>query len=111
MLDQFLEVAYQQDKTAKARAELVENFMHLPVEELKAIADGEVKLAFGDSDDWLEKYKDTELYPEALELEQQCLEAQIQQEQKRLAEQAERDANPEPEDDSWRIISKLFRHY
>jgi len=107
MLDQFLEVAYEAQQKKEAQAEMVEGFKNLPERELFKLATGQTKLAMYDGDDWLEKYKDTELYPEALQLEQQCLQAKIQQEQKRLAEQEERDSKREEQDEEWRAMDAI----
>lgn len=102
MLDAFLMVAYEQDKTASVRAELVENMKKLPVEELHKIASGELKLSsFASpidkegSDCWLEKFMGSPLYQQALQLAEQELQIDIQQEQIKQQEKGERDARQE----------------
>lgn len=85
MLQAFLEVLYEKDKTAAARAELVEAFKRLPNEELRKIAEGEVKLSFIETDsDWLEKYKGSPLFEQAIALEQEALQIDVQRKQKSM---------------------------
>lgn len=81
MLDTFLQVAYEHEKTASDKTELAELMMQLPDEELAKLASGEVKLSYGCGDDWLEKYKGTPLMEQAIALEQQALEMEMQRKQ------------------------------
>lgn len=103
MLDAFLEVAYKHEKRASDYHELVQSMTKLPKEELYALAEGHSKLAYGpDGDSWLEKFRGTPFHEQALALEQQSLEIDIAQEQKRLAEQEQRDARRDSEGDLYR---------
>lgn len=97
MLDQFLETLYEAEKKADARQEMVSAFMNFPKEELHKIAAGRVKLAYHGDGDWLEKFKGSPLYDQALALEEQSLQLDIEEQQKRLARKAER----ESEDSTW----------
>ena len=93
MLDKFLEVVSSQTKEAAAFDTLVEDFTQLPNEELYRLANGTSKLAYGEHDgEWLEKFEGTELYAQALELEEQCLNIDIADKQHRLAEDERREA-------------------
>ena len=55
MLDRFLEVAYEAEKQASNRQQLVDELKRLPVDELKKIASGESKIAYiGEDPCWPE---------------------------------------------------------
>jgi hypothetical protein len=68
---------------------MVQDFMKLPMSELKKIASGKTKLAYHD-EEWLEKFEGSPLYDEALALEEACLSLDIEQKQRDIARQAER---------------------
>lgn len=88
MLDTFLEVAYAHEKTASNKNRLAEVMTQLPDEELAKLASGEVKLGyFGCDDKWLEKYKGTPLMEQAIGLEQQSLEQEMQRKEQNQARQ------------------------
>lgn len=91
MLGSFLKVAYANEKRDEEQAQLVEKMAGLPDELLHKIVSGEEKLAyiggFGD-DCWIEKYKGTPLFEQAIELEKQEL-------QSRMAESARRTEDSE----------------
>ena len=88
MLDAYLEVLCEKTAAAEAFDALVEDYMKLPNEELVGLANGTSKLAYGDHDgEWLEKFEGTELYDDALQLEQQCLEVDIADQQHRLEQE------------------------
>jgi hypothetical protein len=91
MLDAFLEVLVEKEARHSAREEMADAFMALPVDELHKIASGAMKLADYDDHDWLSKFKGTPLYEPALQLEQQCLELDIQSQQQQQARQQETD--------------------
>lgn len=91
MLDQFLEVLYEKNAHDSKRQDMAEAFAYLPEDELRKIASGELKLADFDDSNWVEKFKDTPLYEPALQLEQQCLELDIQEQQQRQAERQQVD--------------------
>lgn len=85
MLDAFLEVACGHIKQAEARDRDVELLGRLPVETLMKVASGELlKEACGlgmESGDWLEKFRGTPLLDQAIALEKQDLELQMQDQQ------------------------------
>lgn len=89
MLDAFLEVLVEKEARRSTREEMADAFMALPVDELHKIASGAMKLADYDDHEWLSKFKGTPLYEPALQLEQQCLELDIQQQQQQQARQQE----------------------
>lgn len=81
MLDHFLAIAYKHDQDRQDSVKLASDLKRLPNETLYALATGQSKLAFGHSDEWLEKYKGTPLFEEALTLEKSDLENQVAQQQ------------------------------
>lgn len=96
MLDAFLEVAYQKESSRSLRNEMAEAMTALPNDELAKIASGEVKLAYmvneGHSGGcWLDQFKETPLYDEAIQLEQMDLQVEAQDIQLRSQERAQRD--------------------
>lgn len=93
MLDNFLMVAYEAEKKASVREEMVAMMKHLPVEELHKIAQGKIAhISGGDCESWLDRYKGTPLFEQALELQQQELQLEAQSLQKRLAKAEQRQA-------------------
>lgn len=90
MLDKFLDVAYQHEKKASAQRELTSLLQKLPNEELQKIASGETKLSYfgGDDGQWLDRFKNTPLFPQALELEKQELQDRMMEKQKRQERRA-----------------------
>ena len=105
MLDEFLTVAYQADKRASDYRELVQDLVHLPNEELYALAEGTAKLASfcGDEDSWLSKFQGTPMYEQALALEQEDLEIDIARQQKRLQEEQ----TPPPQEEFYQMQDKV----
>jgi hypothetical protein len=84
MIDTFLEVAYGQTKEAEAKERVVEAMKKLPIEELHKIASGESKLAYFDHDgSFLQKFKGTPLFDQAVQLEQADLQIKMEQAQER----------------------------
>ena len=81
MLDKFLEVSYEHETHNSLRNEMARHLKKLPFDELAKIASGEVKLADSDSADWLEKFRDTPFYDQALALEEEYLKADISDQQ------------------------------
>jgi len=86
MLDTFLKVAYDHEKTAAGKEYTVDLLKQLPNDYLQALASGEVKLAHlgcdsGGDYDWLEKFKGSPLFDQALQLEQKTLEMDLQKQQ------------------------------
>lgn len=91
MLDSFLKVAYANEKRDEEQAQLVEKMASLPEDLLHKIVSGEEKLAYIGSfsdENWIEKYKGTPLFEQAIELEKQELQA-------RMAESARRTEDSE----------------
>jgi hypothetical protein len=86
MLDKFLDVGYARTKQAEAQDELVELMRQLPEDELHKIASGEVKVGYFPGDDdgkWLDRFKGTPLFQQALEVEKQDLEQRMLDKQRR----------------------------
>lgn len=85
MLDSFLKVACSRSQKATDQARLVDRMRELPEEVLLKIASGEEKLAYIggplgcgiDGGTWLDRFKGTPLFPQAIELEKQDLQAQM----------------------------------
>lgn len=86
MLDSFLKVACSRSEREENQARLTEKMRQLPEETLLKIASGEEKLAYmgnlsceggGGSESWLDKFKGTPLFEQALELEKQDLQEQM----------------------------------
>lgn len=108
MLDRFLEVAYEAEKQASNRQQLVDELKRLPVDELKKIASGESKIAYIEDDPcWLDKFKDSPFYQDALALEEQGLELEIVRQQKEMAERQNRDTTWE-EQDALRVKKRML---
>lgn len=74
---------------------LAQSLSSLPVSVLQ-------KLAFGDDTEWLEKYRGTPLFPQAIELMKADLQAEIQR-----AQQAEARAAQFKDEDSWRASQQI----
>lgn len=91
MLDKFLEVSFGKTKQAESKARMVALMMKLPNEELKKIASGEIKLSYGhevacvkgEQQTWLQRFKGTPLFDQAVSLEQHELELDMQSDQQR----------------------------
>jgi hypothetical protein len=90
MLDHALEVAYRHYDLEQKQAEFHADLMKLPLEELKKVAaTGEIKLAFlgeilpenGRPMNWVENFKGTPFFEQAIGLEQEELQAQMSQQQ------------------------------
>jgi hypothetical protein len=96
MLDHFLEVSYRADSEAKEKRAFIESLKGLPMEDLAKLASGETtleKLAHGMCDEncqWLERYKDTPLFEQALALEQ----AELQNQMARQQNEIQQDSTP-----------------
>lgn len=101
MLDHYLEIAYQADERQSVRNQMADGFKNLPVDELKKIASGELKLAGYDDDNWLCKFRGTPFYDDALQLETQCLELDAQQQKMNLEESSERRERTSARDALW----------
>lgn len=108
MLDKMLEVAYSTEQKKTASRALVDKLKELPLEELQRYVDGDenCKLAYalavdgakmaGDSDFcWLDKYKGTPFFTQAVELEKQLLQLDAEDQAQREQERASR---PSPSD-------------
>ena len=107
MLDKFLEVSYRAGVEKTASRTLVDRLKDFPIEELKKLANGDetCKLAYamdvceakGGSADgtWLGKYTGTPLFAKAVELEKALLQLDMEDQQLREQERAQR---PQPSD-------------
>ena len=91
MLDAFLDTLVKKASAEQSIEDRVRAMAHLPTEDLQKIAQtGEVKLA-EDYEDWLEKYEDSELYPQACALQEELLSIEA----KRIARRLEPPKPPE----------------
>lgn len=87
MLDAFLEVVSGHTKVAEAKGRLRDVLERLPTAELHKIASGEVTLKEGHEEAcWLDKFKGTPLYDQALDLEKEDLDIQMQEQHRRQME-------------------------
>jgi hypothetical protein len=77
MLDHFLEAAIRADAVKNNSVKLAQDLKNLPVETLYGLATGREKLAFGHDADWLDKYRGTTLFEQALMLEKADLENEV----------------------------------
>jgi hypothetical protein len=77
MLDSFLEVAYNSDQKKQQAVKLASSLKNLPNDQLFALATGKAKLAFHHDEEWLEKYRGTPLFQEAMALEKADLENEV----------------------------------
>lgn len=112
MFETFLKTAHQNDKNAVDERALVEAMKKLPPDVLFKIANGETKLAYGEctavgsgsgSLGWVEQFKDTPFFEQALQLEQQS----IQLEQMEQQHRAQRDAEREQEPKFWEMQDRI----
>lgn len=101
MLDHLLEVMYKDASARNIRNEMAQGLKNLPVEELRKLASGELKLADYDNDHWLCKFKDTPFYDEALELETHSIELEAQQQKMSLEDNEERRARQDARSALW----------
>jgi hypothetical protein len=100
MLDEFLAVAYAEEMQKQAQAEKNYLFSQLPVEDLQKIASGvplKEACMCGDGESFLDKFKGTPFLPQAVALEQEMLQTEMLEQQKRV-EDRERRAS---EDNVW----------
>ena len=87
MLDLFLDAAYSATKVEQEKRAFVENLKKLPRADLVSLATGEKKIAHlgcDDGESWLDRFKGTELFEQAVALEQQNLELEAQRIQERM---------------------------
>jgi hypothetical protein len=113
MLDEFLQTAYTHETRKKAEYEMVGLLKDIPTLELRKLASGTPvaelyeKRAYGDcapkSPDgpagWLDQFKDTPYFEEAMALEQEMLEAEAADIAKRMQENAQ----PRP----WEVMDQI----
>lgn len=99
MLDEFLKVAHAREQEKVARRELIDLVGRLPVEDIQKLASGEPLEKWASHDDeWLDRYKGTPLFAQALELERQGLELDAQEleaRERRRAREAQEDEGPD----------------
>lgn len=115
MIDEFLRVAYEVETKKQAEYELVGMLEDLPIVELRKLASGTpiaelyAKTAYLDSapcspdgggpTSFLDKFKDTPLFEQAMALEQEMLQAEAADIQKRM----EDNAQPRP----WEVMDQI----
>lgn len=91
MLDAFLSVAYDHETRHAENVKLAKILKVLPMEDLQKLATGEAKLAFGacspmgSGECWIDKFKGTPLFDQALQLEKAELEAEVARTQAQAA--------------------------
>lgn len=99
MFETFIKVAYQNDAKADDDRAMVDALKKLPAETLMKIANGEVKLAYaggGESNlEWLEQFKGTPMFEQALQLEQQAINIEMMRQQTEAQRDAERKQGPD----------------
>ena len=89
MLDQFLAVSYAHEQEKTASVALAEKLKHFPVAELRKLAAGDPtsKLAYLCDDNsgqtWLDKFKGTPLFEQAIEIERSILAMEGQAQEQR----------------------------
>lgn len=87
MLDAFLAAALRSSSAEQEKRAFIDNLKKLPDEELKKLASGELKLShFGcdNGQEWLEKYKGTPLFEQAVALEQQDIQNEVARVQQQI---------------------------
>ena len=101
MIDHFLTVAYESDKKRSDQVKLAHALKNLPVDTLRNLATGSVKLAFHDHDqmEWLHKFKGTPLFEEAVALEKADLENEVARQQM--------EAGRPPQDVFWKTQDQI----
>ena len=100
MLNEFLEIVYAEDMKKQAQAEKNFLFSQLPAEDLRKIASGvplKEACMCGDGESFLDKFKGTPFLQQAVALEQEMLQTEMLEQQKRV-EDRERRAS---EDNVW----------
>ncbi len=117
MLDKYLEVLYSHEKTASTKNQMADLMKVLPEEELHRIANGEEKLAEFDcmsdkANSWVDQFQGTPMYEEAMALEGQKLELDIQRQQQNMERFAAGDELSHAEDQIrlQRRILELKKH-
>lgn len=91
MLPEYLMISYAAEQKKEASADLTSLLKKLPNEELYKIATGETKFAYGASECWLESFKGTPFFERAVQLEQQDLQLQMAEQQRREVRSADED--------------------
>lgn len=108
MFDQWAEVAYRHNQTKTASREIVDKLKLLPLDELIKAAAGDPtsKLAYVDGPEdkqWIDKYKGTPLFEQAIALEKELLQIDMQEN----SEHAARKAESEPKTDFYDMRDAL----
>lgn len=80
MLDTWLKVAYDHSREDKAEADLFATMKQLPIEELHKLAMG-MSCGSGSGPDWLDHYKGTPLFEQAIQLEQEDIQLEMARKQ------------------------------
>lgn len=109
MLDQFLITAFSQNKAEREKRAFIDNLKKLPRAELLKLATGEVKVAdlcptsATAPQSWLEQFKGTPLFQQALQLEQQELQVEADRIRKQMS-----DPQPWVQQDQIRLQKRLL---
>lgn len=114
MLDEFMKVAYAKSQREQEQLNLHNLLKQLPVEDLYKLATGEVtKQAYmdaacspkagSDSSTWIDRFKNTPLFDQAVSLEQE----EIQLEMDELQKRKERQAQSQMEQGVWELRDQL----
>lgn len=114
MLDKWFEIQHREQVKTAERDAFVDLLAKLPIEELVKIREtGEIKLAFGYDCDgvrdltWLDHFKGTPLYPQAIALEEEELRMQAADDQQDIVRSQERSQHTQARD-SIRLQKKLL---
>lgn len=87
MLDLFLEASYTKSRKEQEKRAFVDQLKKLPNYELAKLASGETKLSHLGCEsgmEFLEKFRDTPLFDQALALEQQSIQVEMERTQQRM---------------------------
>lgn len=110
MIPEYMQVLWEHDVKNRGDREFVETLKNLPNEELYKIANGHTKEGYYDSDgDWLQKYKGSPLFQQAVELEKRLIELEAhEQEVRKLKEQEFSYVEAQDERDRIRLEKRIL---
>lgn len=90
-----MDLLHEREVKQASNRQFVEALKKLPNEALHKLASGEMKLAYDDEGDWLQKYRGTPLFQKAVALEQQKIELDAQDQEHHQARRELEDQIPE----------------
>ena len=96
MLEAFLKTSYDHSRAREEEAKIVEAMKQLPLEDLRKLASGELKMAWpgcGESDEtmkFLQQFEGTPLMAQAIQLEEQGIQLEEQQNQQNQVRKQQR---------------------